>query len=221
MIETMGKSVVKILEYGYRFNIYLYKDLDQYYRQETPGIRQIIWASFCRFQLIITILRLVLGLYFKNQMMRVILADPGFELENRSVLYLVLSGALICTFCMLVFIQYQDLNFKCPVMNLFHSISKGSLPFSLSHSDEKRLTFLTHLLTKYMIRQTYYLLMAFSSAFYLYLLIMAYFDTDSGLSLFWIFLWLCPTYLAFSQFYGNNSDLIQLFFENQIILLIQ
>ena len=136
-------------------------------------------------------------------MMRVILADPGYMLENRSALHLVLSGALICTLTLLVFMEYLDINFKSPLMELFHSVSKGSLTFTLSPSDEKRLTLTIHLLTKYMVRQTYCLLMAFSSAFYLYLVINAYFDPDSGLQLFWVLVWIYPTYLSFSQFNGN------------------
>ena len=135
-------------------------------------------------------------------MIRVIMADPFIKFENRSVLLLVLIGALFGNLCMLVSMQYLDVNFKSPLMNLAHYSSKGSLPFSLSPSDERRLTLIIHLLTKYMVRQTYCLLMAISSAFYLCLTINTYFDPDSGLTLLWILLWLYPTYLSFSQFYG-------------------
>ena len=204
MIEPLSRSVVRLVEYGYRYNITVFKDLDQYHRHEGAGIKRMFWVNICRLQLILGILRFVLLIYFKNQMMRVIMADPIYKFVNRSVLLLILSGAYFGTLCILVFMEYLDANFKSPAMKLFHSVSKGNLPFSLSPLDEKRLTLIIHLLERYFVRQTYCLLMAISSAFYLYLLIIAYYDTDSGLSLFWIFVWFCPTYLAFSQFYGKN-----------------
>ena len=206
MVETMSESVVKLVEYGYRYNIYLYKDMGQYKSRDSAGIKRIIWVNFCRFQLILTILRFVIFIHFKNQMVRIIMADPIIKFVNRSVLMVILIGAFVDIFCMLLFMQYQELNFKSPVMNILYSVSKGNLPFSLSPADDRRLTLIIHLLTKYMVRQTYCILMGFSSAFYLYLVINAYFDPDSGLTLFWIFVWFFPIYHAFSQFYGKYFD---------------
>ena len=208
MVEPLSRSVVKLVEYGYRNELFVFKDLDQYHRHEGAGIKRMFCVNFCRLQIIIGLLRFSLLSYFKNQMMREIMVDAIYNYPNRTVLYLILSAGHVFTLSIFVFMEYLEANFKSPIMDLFHSISKGSLPFILSPSDEKRLTLILHLLTKYVVRQTYCLLMAISSAFYLYQLINAYYELDSGLTLFWIFVWFCPTYLALSQTFGNNFKLV-------------
>ena len=59
MVEPLSSSVEKLVEYGYRYNIYVYKDLDQYYRRKSAGIKRILWVSFCRLALIMSCLRFV------------------------------------------------------------------------------------------------------------------------------------------------------------------
>ena len=203
MAELMSNALVKLLKYGYQYHVYLHKDLEQYNRQERLGKKEMFWLGFRRLLLIVAILRFLLTIKFENnEMIRIITADCTFKMPNRNIFNSLMSIELFSGLCMLISIQNFEMSYNCPGISLIYSASEKGLPFKLIPSDEKRLALATHLLTKFMVRQGYGVLMAVNSAGYLYFTYVTYFDPESGLTLFWIIFWCVVNYIAFQQIFG-------------------
>ena len=206
MADLMSKALVELTKYGYQYHLFIHKDLEKYNRQEKLGKKQMLWLGFRRLLLIVAILRFLLTIKFENnEMIRIITADCTFQMANRNIFNSLMSIELFSGLCMLISLQYFEMKSNSPGIRLVYSASKKSLPFKLIPSDEKRLALVTHLLTKFMVRQGYGVLMAVNSAGYLYFTYVTYFDPESGLTLFWIIFWCVVNYIAFQQIFGMLS----------------
>ena len=200
----LNESMVKVMEYGYRYNYLLHNETNQMYPKNEWVTKRIIWIILCRLSIVLYIFRLLFMLnYSHNETIRMISADFIHKFDHGSKFALIMIGIFIFTLCLLISFQYMEMMENCPGMRLIHLIATKTMSFRLGHFDEQRVALIVHLFTKYVIRQVYGVLMAFTTIIYLYLPYLSYSDPEYGSSLFWEIIWFFPGYLAWQQIYGR------------------
>ena len=200
----LNVSMVNLMEYGYRYNYLVHNDTNKMYPKNEWVIKRIIWIIFCRLMMVLLILRVLIMInYNNNETIRMILSDFAFKMNHGSKFALIMIATFVSALSLLISFQYMEMSDNCPGMRLIHLISTEKLTFKLSYIDEKWLTLIVHLMTKYVIRQVHGVLMAVTLIIYLYLTLISYFDPESGLTLFLIIFWCFPIYIAFQQMYGR------------------
>ena len=201
----LNESMVKLMKYGYRYNYLVHNDTNQMYPKNECVIKRIIWIILCRLSIVLFIFRLLLMLnYNHNETIRMISADFIFKLDHGSKFALIMIGIFVFTLCFFISFQYMEMMENCPGMRLIHLIATKTLPFKLCYFDEQWVALIVHLFTKYMIRQVYGVLMAFTTTIYLYLTYLSY--SDPEYRFFWYIIVLCNN-LGFSRLPCDATDL--------------
>ena len=202
---SLKESIETIARYGHKYNFLLYTGFGEYVHGEHTTLKRMLWVSLGRLSCLLFAIRYGLSSYFVNPLMRTLMNDVIYKIGNHSVGCLLLCGAATTILFIGLSIQRAEITHIFYGIDIYYALTVNKAPLELSLEKQKRLTLITHLLTKYMLRQTYGLLMTATLAVYILLSIMVYFDPESGQYLILMFLWLTPTYLFFQQFYGIVS----------------
>ena len=195
-------SVKQFEEYGFKYNAFLTENYVDYARGERPTKRRLLWITICRLSCLLTAIRFTLCSFTDSRLIQISMINITYKMHNRTITCLLLSSSSFIIFTLGVLLQKLEMSKKLHCFEFFSSIIQSKVPFQLSLSKQKRLSLALHILTKYVFKPTYWLLMLFGVGFNAELSFKGYFDPESGFSLVMVVLWLVPTYLFFQQFFS-------------------
>ena len=195
-------SVIKLEEYGFKYNAFLTKRYEAYTRGDSPTKQRVLWITICRLSCLLTAIRFALCSFSNSKVIQTSMVNFAYYMDNRTITCLLMSSSSFIIFTLGVLLQRLEMSKKLHCFEFFSSIIESKVPIELSQSKQKRLSLALHILTKYVIQPTYWLSMGFCLGINIEHSFKGYFDPDSGFSLIMVLLWLVPSYLFFQQFFS-------------------
>ena len=182
-IENKNYQVVlikKIWQFSAKNDLFMADNFEKIVRGENVTNHRLLWVTFTRICLIMTGIRFILmAIFWNTPIASTLLADiiSSSGLKQGRIINTILGvGILNISFFGIIF-QYFEHGNSLKIANVIHLITKNRPPIRLGFRSNRRLTIVLHLMTKYMLRQTYAIIFCSTLSCYIYLDIILIFRT--------------------------------------------
>ena len=193
--QNMAESLIRIGQWGHKTDVMLFKDFSSYVRGEMPSKGGIIRVTITRLSCILLAIRFGLPALVDSPLIKTILTDLCYSLGNYRLTCLITSCTVMNTFNVGAVIQYQEMTRKLKAYEFFDSIIGKKPRIKLSPSKQQSLTLGIYVMSEYLLRQYYLIGLILAHIVFYSVQINNYMDPNSGYSLFWMAMWVTPTYL--------------------------
>ena len=174
-------AIDKIMKFSARYYLFASENLDQYENRQIKKAR--IWvASLLRLCLFTTWLRYGLSSVVGSRSMTIMMADANYLITNQRLFSMILSLAAFTILFIIVLLLYHEINYDLFLIE-FLIDWKAKRLLSLNERNEKRLTLIVDVMTKYVMKKAFWQLVISSSFLLLSKTLEAYMDETSGFML--------------------------------------
>ena len=203
--------------------------------------RRILIVSFVKILISMNAIRFGMSSLFDNKWIYYLMADPTYIPGNKSLVSMMLCLASICILFIGNILQNQEMRRKSQLFIFLYRYKYQSI-IRMNPLNTKRLALIMNLMTKHLMKQTFWPLVLITFIAYNIASIIAYLDPKSGfslwLSIFWSFIffifliqmyamvsigfveWILSTLYLKYKFNEINAKILKSFrFQNNLLLL--
>ena len=171
-------AVDQITKFASVCNIILCEHLDNY-QNRVISKKRIELAFLFRLCSLITVVRYLLSTAFNTKLMVVLMSNSNFLITNPRIFSLFVSLAASCILLISLLLQVTEMKYKLTLLDFFLKWkNKRLLP--LNSMNTRRMTWLINLMTNFVMKEAFCLLLVFNSCLFFGPTIQAYLDPASG-----------------------------------------
>ena len=183
-----SNAIIKVEKFCKRYLILSSNSFEDYINGKQTKVR-IIWSLFSRLLMILMAFKYFVSLISDNDLVQYITCDTNYLMGNPRLVAMMMCAGLTAMLILAIYIQYEEFNNSTEFFKFLQSMKTNGLKIRLNSKNKRKFGLKINLMTEYMLTFFYKSLTIFLSFISIYGLILAYLDTDSGYSLFFVLIW--------------------------------